>query len=148
MALTREQILSINDGEFEEVFIPEWQGSIFVKVLSASEKDAWEKSLQAVPMEGTKEATEQQKLDARYDNLRAKSAVWATCDAQGAPLFVLADAEWLGSKSGKALDKIWEVFIRLNELSKDDIEELKKNSAPTPSTDSGTTLPSPLADAP
>ena len=145
MALTREQILAIQDGEREEVQIPAWGGSVFVKVLSAAEKDYWEKMLQ--PPDGA-EATNQQKLDARYDNLRARTAVLATCDEQGMPLFTFADAEWLGSKSGKALDKIWEVFVRLNELGKDEIEALKKNSVPTLPIASGSILPLPSADAP
>ncbi len=136
MALTREQILAIDDSEREEVIIPEWGGSVWVRVLSSNEKDYWEKSMQAGD-----EATPDERLSKRYDHLRARTAVLSCCDAQGAPLFVLSDEEWLGRKSAKALDKIWDVFVRINALSKDEQEALEKKSAPIEPTPSGSTSP-------
>ncbi len=136
MALTREQILAANDDEREEVTVPEWGGSVFVKVLSGAERDAWEGSMQA-----DEDASPDEKLERRFGNLRARSAVLSCCDAQGAPLFVLADAEWLGRKSSKALDKIWDTFVRINAIRKEEVEALAKNSVPTPPDAFGLTSP-------
>ena len=142
MALTREQILSVDDGEREEVTIPEWNGSVFVKVLSAIEKDYWEKKLQPIPTSDDDEPTPEAKLNARFDNVRARTAVLACCDASGAPLFVMTDVEWLGKKSGKALDKIWTVFTRLNGIGQEEVDTLVKNS-PAPTADDASGLPLP-----
>lgn len=142
MALSREQIMAIDDGEREEVTIPAWGGSVWVRTLSADEKDYWERGLDA----GSDASTEE-KLSKRYDRLRARTAVLSCCDAQGAPLFVMQDMEWLGRKSAKALDKIWDVFVRLNAIGKEEVEALTKNSVPIEPALSGSISPSPSVDA-
>jgi hypothetical protein len=136
MALTRDQILAVNDDEQEEVQIPAWGGSVWVRVLSGAERDQWESSMQS-----DDDATPAEKQARRFGNLRARSAVLSVCDEQGAPLFVWQDAEWLGKKSSKALDKIWDVFLRINAIRKEEVEELTKNSETTPNDASGSTLP-------
>ncbi len=136
MALTREQILAAQDDERELVDVPQWGGAVFVKVLSGAERDQWEGSMQV-----DDDASPEERHAKRFGNLRARSAVLSVCDEQGAPLFTMADAHWLGGKSSKALDKIWEVFIRINAIRKEEVDELTKNSETTPNDASGSTSP-------
>jgi hypothetical protein len=48
--------------------------------------------------------------------------------AEGKRLFTDADAPVLGEKLAPALDRIFEAASKLNRLSKEDVEELEKNS--------------------
>lgn len=60
-------------------------------------------------------------------NIRARLAVLTLCDEQGNLIFTPEDATELGKKSAKALDTVLPVIKRLNGMSEDDIEELKKS---------------------
>ncbi len=48
------------------------------------------------------------------------------CDAQGKNLFNEADIPAITAKSSKALDRIFARSIKLNGISREDIEEIKK----------------------
>jgi hypothetical protein len=118
--LSRDSILSSSDLPTEEVPVPEWGGTVFVRTMSGTERDNFEQ----VILEGksTKGGT------AKMVNVRAKLAVKVLVDEQGKRLFTDEDAGILGSKSGKALDRIFEVAQRLAGIGEKDIAELEKNS--------------------
>lgn len=40
--LTKEQILEVQDMQFEDVEVPEWEGSVRIRVLTGTERDKWE----------------------------------------------------------------------------------------------------------
>jgi hypothetical protein len=122
--LSREQILAAADLPREEVLIPEWGGTVWVRTLSAAERDAFEAA--SVQARGKDRSV-------NLANLRARLAVLCLVDEQGQRLFTDTDAVALGQKSAKALAKVYDVAARLNGLSADDVEELAKNSASGPS---------------
>jgi hypothetical protein len=76
---------------------------------------------------------EQAYLTEKTANIRARTAAACICDDQGARLFSDADVAELGQKSAAALDRIFDVAMRLNRISKKDVDDLEKNSDPTPS---------------
>jgi len=43
--LTRDAILEAQDLQHEEVYIPEWGGSVRVRTLTGAERDAFEQSI-------------------------------------------------------------------------------------------------------
>ncbi len=43
--LKKEDILKANDSYYEDVDVPEWGGSVRIKVMSGSERDAYEASI-------------------------------------------------------------------------------------------------------
>jgi len=45
MTLNKEQILRADDLKTEEVDVPEWGGSVRVRVLTGTERDAFESSI-------------------------------------------------------------------------------------------------------
>ncbi len=102
--LTREQILGADDLPREEVTIPEWNGSVFVRALTGHERDALERVL----------ATD--KLS------RATIAAMCVVDEKGNKLFADGDVQALGKKNGAALERIVQAALRFNLLTDEAVE--------------------------
>lgn len=120
MLLTKAAILESHDVHLESVFVPEWSGTINVRVMSGLERDRWEGRL--LDIEKTKS----------YDNLRATLVAMTACDADGNRLFDDSDITALGNKSAAALSRVYEVALRVNALTQAVREELAKNFDPSP----------------
>src|SRR4051794_20112140 len=115
--LTKDQILSASDLPTEPVQVPEWGGCVYLRTMSGTERDSFEQGI----VDARKSGTE-------LVNIRARLAVKTVCDQSGTRLFTDDDADALGKKSGKALDRIFEVAQRLNGIGEKDVEELEGNS--------------------
>ena len=115
--LSKESILNIADITTQEVVVPEWNGSVFVRSMSGAERDAFEAEL----VEAKKGA------GTNLNNVRAKLAVRVVCDKGGTRLFTDADAEQLGRKSAAALDRIFTVAQKLSGIGEKEIAELEGN---------------------
>jgi len=115
--LTKEQILAAHDLKRLRVDIPEWEGHVFVKTITAAERDSFENAIY-----GSKK-----RLD--ITNVRARMTSIATVDETGKRLFDESDIKALGKKSAVALDRIFMAACKLNGMRPDDIEELEKNSS-------------------
>jgi hypothetical protein len=87
--------------------------------MSGTERDAFEQSIiEGKTAKGGK---------ANMVNVRAKLAVRVLVDDKGNRLFADSDAGLLGSKSGKALDRVFEVAQRLCGIGDKDVQELEGN---------------------
>lgn len=117
MALTREQILAVDDRRMEEVRVPEWGGSVWVRSLTGAEADAMALCEFESGLTGK---------DALAD-YNARMVAKCACDEGGNPLFTLDDVAALGKKSAGALGRIVEVAHRLNGIGKSDLEAVQKN---------------------
>lgn len=113
--LSKAAILAASDLPTEQVPVPEWGGTVTVRTMSGAERDAFEASI----IEG--------KTGGRLVNVRAKLAVRVLCDDKGARLFDDDDADALGAKSGKALDRVFDVAQRLNGIGAKEVKELEGN---------------------
>ena len=118
--LTRDWILKHEDLPRELIEVPEWGGSVYIRCLTAAERDAWEASVVNLEAKG-----KQPKTDLR--NLRAKLVVRCACDEEGKRIFEDADIDALGGKSAAALDRLYSVAARLSKITKSDEEELLGN---------------------
>lgn len=128
--LTREAILQSNDIDYEIVDVPEWGGSVRVKSMTGTERDAFEQSMMRM-RKGVFDGVS-------LDNIRAKLCTMTMVNGEGELLFSgAADAEWLGQKSAAALDRVYTVAQKLSRLTKEDIDELTGNSESNPNADSG-----------
>ena len=116
--LGRDAILATDDLPRELVAVPEWGGEVYVRCMTAAERDDWEASV--VQLDGTK-------TTANLANLRAKLVARTVCDEAGARLFSDADVSVLGAKSAAAMDRLYSVAARLSKISKSDEEELLGN---------------------
>jgi hypothetical protein len=111
--LDREAILNVVDLKPEVVEVPEWGGSLYIRMLTASERDKFEASCVGT---GKKQ---------NLTNIRARLVVLCACDEAGERLFTDADAEALGRKSAAAVDKVFGACSKLNGFSSQDIEDLE-----------------------
>lgn len=115
-------ILDADDIQVQDVYVPEWGGTVKVRTMEGTERDAFEAA----------------SIGAPYKDLRARLAVATVCNADGSLMFTAQDIPRLTRKSSKALDRVFSVSTKLSGLSKEDVEELKKNSSQIPSSDSST----------
>ena len=120
MSLTKDQILKSDDLPREEVEVPEWGGSVWVRSMSGTERDAFETSMME-EKNGKSKAT-------NLRNIRARMAVLCCTDDKGERLFTHKDEGSVGMKSAAALDRIFTVAQKLNGMSNEDVEELAGNS--------------------
>lgn len=117
--LTRDQILGCQDIKIQEVPVPEWGGSVFVKSLTGKELDAYQAGI--VKMRGDKVQ------GVNMDNMRARMCAMAICDADGKRLFSDSDVELLAAKNSGALNRVFLVVQQLSGLTDEELKETSKN---------------------
>lgn len=122
----REQILGADDRETQTVPVPEWDTEVTVQALSGKERDAYEASLVDI-VEETRNGKTVEVAQTNLENSRAKLIVQAVVDEDGTRVFSDDDVEAVGNKSGKALDRIYDVARDLAGISDEEIEEIAKN---------------------
>jgi hypothetical protein len=113
-ALTKSQIIAANDGQPLEVEVPEWGGSVFIRVMTVGERDAYENEWTLSKIRG-------------MENFRAKLLQRTLCDANGVLLFTAGELDALAAKSAAVCDRLFAKAAKHNGLSKGDVEELAKN---------------------
>lgn len=118
MSLSRDQILQANDLPLEEISVPEWGGTVYVRGLTGEERDELESSV--VHIEGKRKRI-------NTSNIRAHLASLVICDEAGKKLFTEKDIQALGRKCASALQRVFDAAQRLSGLTEEDLEELGKN---------------------
>lgn len=103
--LTKQQILAAQDLATETVAVPEWGGEVVVATLSRADYDAYEDSL-------SKRVG--RKVESNLQNFTARLCALCVVDAAGKRLFDEADVAALGAKSSAALQRVYDVALRLN----------------------------------
>lgn len=122
-ALSRTDIFAVPDILTEWVDVPEWKGGVWVKGLTAAERDAYSDDC----MVGKGKNKDWSILGAQ-----AKLVVRSAVDEHGKRIFSNRDAEVLGEKSASAVMRIFNVAARLSGVTEADLEELGGNSEPSP----------------
>src|SRR5262245_17254710 len=130
--LTREEILAMDDLTKEEVFIPEWNASVYVRVMSGAERERFQTLFDAMSKE-----------NGSMIGLMPHLCTLTLCDQQAGRLFTLSEAEALAAKSYKAMERIATVALRLNGMQADAVEQAQGNLSGEPSGASGSDSPSP-----
>lgn len=114
MPLTKDQILSADDLGLLEVDVPEWGGSLFIRVMTVGERDAYENDWVLNKSRGV-------------DDFRTKFLARCICDSKGVRLFTDEEIPSLARKSAKVMSRLWQKAMEHNALSDKDVEELAKN---------------------
>lgn len=119
MLLTKEDILKVEDLDYEEVEVPEWGGTVRIRCLTAAERDSFEASIYEIRGTG----------DPRLirENFRANLVARTLVDEKGNRLFSDKEIALLGKKNAKALNRLFGIAQRLNALTKEDEDEFIKN---------------------
>lgn len=120
MFLNKDQILSSEDLPFEEMEMPEWGGKVNVRGLTGKERDAFEESI-------ADKSGEEGAPKVNLNNFRAKLVVLTVVDENGKRVFSDTDADALGKKSARAINRVFEKARKLSGIGKDDVEEMTKN---------------------
>lgn len=103
MLLTRETILSAQDLKSQDVEVPEWGGTVRVRMMTGAERDALGASLIGP--------------DRKPDMSQYRTRLLSLCivGEDGRLLFGLDEIAALGGKSGVALDRVYKVAEALND---------------------------------
>jgi hypothetical protein len=114
MALSKAQILAADDMGLKEVEVPEWGGSVFLRVMTVGERDSYENDWMINKSKGV-------------ENFRSKFLQRVLCDEKGELLFTASEIDLLAKKSARVITRIWDAAMKHNALTDDDVEELAKN---------------------
>jgi hypothetical protein len=129
VSLTRDQILQLTGKRnIQEINIPEWGGTVYVRELTGRERDKFETSV--LSSNGNNSKT-------NAENLRARLVVLSVVDENGTRLFSDEDAKTVGNLGVKGLQRAFVMAQRLSGLSDEEIEELTVKLGEGQSADSG-----------
>ena len=113
--LSRDDILSAEDGDLQPLEVPEWSGTVYVRSMTVAERDRLEASM----------FRPNGKINMK--NISARTVVLCTCDETGKRLFTEKDADALGRKSAAAVNRIFKVAQKLAGITPEAVEDAEKN---------------------
>lgn len=113
--LNKTAILDADDLKHEDVEVPQWGGSVRVRVMTGSERDEFRSAI----------ASDEGGIPV---GKFSAALLVATCiDEAGARLFTLEDMEALQEKSAASLDAPASVAMRINGLGGSAVAEAKND---------------------
>lgn len=116
--LSKADIIGKKDLESREVEVPEWGGSVIVKMMNGAERDEFQHEIQG--------RNDDKGIDLR--GLKAKLVGMCLIDADGEQLFQgLEGIEELNQKSPVVIDKLFDEAQDLNGLGQTAVEDAEKN---------------------
>lgn len=133
--LSRADLVAVREAaraRIEEFDVPEWGGVVKLRVMTGTERDAYEAEI--VGTRGGK--------DRRLNlfNLRARLVARCLLGEDDAPLFDWrkpADIDELGAMDAAGLDRVFKRVQEMNGLTEKDIDDLTGNSKAEPSVVTG-----------
>jgi hypothetical protein len=118
--LTADDIATAIQGDFkvEVLHVPEWGGDVYIRTLSAADRDNYSGSIQA---------TEKEKPN--VENFRARLVARCLCGEDGSPFYADAEvgATTIGGANSAAIEKIFQACRKLNAMTDKDLAEMEKN---------------------
>lgn len=118
--LSRDQILDAKDMKTVDVSVPEWGGEVRIRMLSGTERDAFEASMIEMKKDGSQKRN--------VENVRARLVALCIVNEQGETMFNRADIRMLGNKSAAALQRVFDACNELNAVTEEDIETIAETS--------------------
>lgn len=121
--LGKDQILGAEDSEYRDVPVPEWGGTVRIMGISGTGRDAHESSFFVFGTGG-------KIVGKNFKNSRARLLALTLVDEDGQRLFTEKDITALGAKSGKVLDRLYDIAKELSGLTEAAVEAKAGNSEP------------------
>ncbi|MEO5331317.1 MAG: hypothetical protein H7839_04785 [Magnetococcus sp. YQC-5] len=115
--LGRQQILDVQDLQTVDVDVPEWGGTVRLRMMSGTEREEMDAFFRTPPEE-------------RVAGSRVMLVALCAVDESGGRLFSVADLQPLSTKSGSALDLLSTAAMKMNKLGSYAEGEAEKNSDP------------------
>lgn len=122
--LGRDAILNAKDLKHEDVLVAEWGGTVRVRGLKGTERDEFEQSIVVQDGDG--------KSHVESKAMRARLCSLTIVNESGTRLFTEDDVADLGGKSAAALERVFDVAMRLAGMSKDEVEKMTQDLKVTP----------------
>jgi hypothetical protein len=132
--LGRDDILSADDIRIEQVDVPEWGGTVYIRTLTGLQRERYVESIRRTVGHGKK-----QSVEIVLQQSGAKLAAQTLCDESGKLLFTEADIPALARKSARALQRVIDASARLNGLDDEAENDAKNDSASRVAADVSTT---------
>jgi hypothetical protein len=112
--LNRADILAVKDARVKRFPVAEWNGDIFLRSLTAAEREKWESVFEA-------------RREKTTASVMALLAAYAICDENGNSLFTEEDVSALAKKDGAVMLRIAEAAMAMNAVTEKDIADIAKN---------------------
>lgn len=119
--LTKDQILGLDDRDYVEIEVPQWEGTVRLGTMTAHDRDTFES--QFVGAEKLPEA----RKNKLYMDLRARFLAKCIVGEDGKRLFTNADIKELSGRSAPVINLLFNEARKLNGLTQADVEELEGN---------------------
>jgi hypothetical protein len=126
--LARQQILHVNDRPIEEILVPEWGGTVCLRMMTARERSDFVLFVMG-KMGADGKGTDPSALEA----IKIRMIVMTAVDDQGVLIFTEEDEAALGAKSSDAINRVSEAAQRINGLGEKGVAVAEKNLEPSPS---------------
>ena len=117
--LTRSMILASEYPKPIEVDIPEWGGKVFIRYITADEREEWESLDWVQTANGT--------LKYNKEHIRARFLAFCLADENGDLLFSQDDIDVLSKQPAHIISGLYQIARQINVVGDDDILELAKN---------------------
>lgn len=117
MSLTKDKILSAIDAKTESVEVPEWGGSILLRVMSGRQRNNYEFWAHA----------ESNKKSPDFRGIRERLIVACAIDDHGKALFDEKDVDALSEKNSEVIDRLHKACQKINGMDDGAVEEAAKN---------------------
>jgi hypothetical protein len=118
--LNKAAILAANDQTLELVPVPEWGGEVYIRSMTAAERDAEERRIY--------DAQQNKKGSEGMANFRARFLARTLVDENGTPLFTMKEVDQLAAKSFVVIARLFEISQRINGVTKEEAEVIEGNS--------------------
>jgi hypothetical protein len=116
----RDQINSADDCARECMTVTEWGGiTVYIRSITAAEIDSWQD--ETYQLNGAN-------VTVNRANIRARLLARCLVDEHGERAYTDAQAEELGAKNNRVVERLYKVAERLNAVTAADVEDLAKNS--------------------
>jgi hypothetical protein len=124
--VNRDEFLAFQDLVIEKVHIREMNADMFVRSLNAGEKARWE--FEPISVNNNGKGNTVQLTKDRMVTARERLVELATCNEDGSRYFKDGDASAIGRKNANVVSALYDVAARLSGITKEDLEEIIKNS--------------------
>jgi hypothetical protein len=128
MALSKNDILDIDDIKTKEIEVPEWDGSVFIRQLTRGQADEYfgrRFAKSELKQRGRNQS--EVESDVKLFGHDAWLVAQAVCDENGQRLFSNADVKELEKKNSNAIGRIAVAIVDFSGMGQDveELDELK-----------------------
>ena len=137
--LTRDALLAAAGLDYRECVEVPGLGKVWVRALSAQDREVWESMLLA--QMDTKEKGSWK--NAPKYRVRPLMVILSACDENGNLLFTMDDLDAVASLPIHIIMPIFDLASKISKVTSEDVDKLEGNSVASPSVDSVSISPSP-----